>query len=164
MKRFLARLAAGLGSVCMMLACGCATTPEEPTLEAGLANLRFSQATLFETVAVLDIRLENLAPEEVRVTGASHRVAVNGVKLGRGMTGETLTVPRLGSALQPVEFHLRNLSVARTLHELSRSRTIDYELESTLYVQRAGGSERAIRVRRSGRLDLPTGSVPEAGR
>lgn len=142
---------------------GCASAPEEPLLEAGLANLRFASVTLFETTAVLDFRLENLAPQDLQVTGASHRVTVNGLKLGRGMTGESLTVPRLGSAVQSVEFHLRNLSLARSLHGLGRQGIVDYELESTVYVARAGGGERSMRIRRTGQLDLATLSGPGVG-
>ncbi len=155
MKPILARVVGLLLCGGMLGGFGCASAPDEPTLEVGLANLRFTQMTVFETTALLDIRVDNLAPEEIRVTGGSHRVTVNGIKLGRGMTGESMPVPRLGSAVQSVEFHLRNLSLARSIHELSQSRLVDYELESTLYVATASGrSDRTHRVRRTGQLDL----------
>jgi LEA14-like dessication related protein len=154
MKAVLAWFAGGLGLCTLLLGAGCATTTEEPVLEVSLANLRFTQLSLFETTAILDIRLDNVSPEEVRVTGGSHRVTVNGIKLGRGLSGEHVAVARLASTVQPVEFHLKNLSVARSIHELSRSRRVDYELESVLYVARPGGSDRTIRVRGTGQLDL----------
>ena len=154
MKVFQVRISGVLGLLALVLGAGCARAPDEPVLEVGLANLRFTQLTVFETTAVLDIRLDNLSPEEIRVTGGSHRVTVNGISLGRGMTGDTITVPRLGSSIQTVEFHLRNLSVARTIHDLGRSRVVDYTLESTLHVGRPAGSDRTVRVRNAGRLDL----------
>lgn len=159
-----AAAAAALALALAFASGGCATVPEEPFLEAGLANLRFTDVKVFETVALLDIRLDNISPEAVEVTGASHRVSVNGVKLGRGQTGESLAVPRLGSAMQVVEFHLRNYSMARTIHDLGRHRSLDYELESTLYVRQSNGRDRAVRLKRSGRLDLPAGVSPDAGR
>ncbi len=164
MKAFLAWFGGGLGLLTLLVAAGCASAPEEPVLEVSLANLRFTQLTLFETTAVLDVRLDNLAPEEIRVTGGSHRVTVNGIKLGRGLTGESMPVARLASAVQPVEFHVRNLSMARSIQELSRSRLIDYELESIVYVARPGGGDRTIRVRRTGQLDLQAvgGRLPVA--
>jgi len=154
MKVFQVRISGVLGLLALVFGAGCARAPDEPVLEVGLANLRFTQLTVFETTAVLDIRLDNLSPGEIRVTGGSHRVTVNGIKLGRGLTGETLPVPRLASAVQPVEFHLKNLSMARSIHDLSRSRWVDYELESIVYVARPGGGDRTIRVRRTGQLDL----------
>lgn len=165
MKVLLKRIWGLLGAGCWLVVLGCASVPEEPVLEAGLANLRFTRATVFETTAVLDIRLENLSPEELRVTGGSHRVMVNGIKLGTGLTGETLPVPRLGSAVQSVEFHLRNVSLARSIHDLSRSRLVDYELDSTLYLAGPGGSDRRVRVRKTGQLDLRAaeGARPPAG-
>jgi LEA14-like dessication related protein len=154
MKAFLTWFTGGLGLFTLLLGAGCVSAIDEPVLEVGLANLRLTQATLFETTAILDIRLDNLAPEEIRVTGGSHRVTVNGVRLGRGLTGESVSVARLSSTVQSVEFHLKNLSMARSIHELSRSRLVDYELESVLYVARPGGGDRAIRVQRTGQLDL----------
>lgn len=126
-------------------------------------DLRFTQATVFETVAVAEVRLDNTSPSEVRVTGAAHKVMVNGHRLGRGLTGEPVSVPRLGSATQRVEFHLRNITMARTLHELTRAPVLDYELDSTVYVARDGGGERGIRVTRAGRLDLNAWNAPRGG-
>jgi LEA14-like dessication related protein len=164
MKAFLARFGGGLGLLALLVAAGCASAPEEPVLEVSLANLRFTQVTLFETTAILDIRIDNVAPEEIRVTGGSHRVTVNGIKLGRGLTGESVAVARLASAVQPVEFHLKNLSLARSVQELSRNRLVDYELESVLYVARPGGGDRTIRMRKTGQLDLQAsgGRLPVA--
>jgi len=133
---------------------GCATTPEEPILEANLVNLHFTDATVFETVAVAEVRLTNLTGEDVRVTGAAHKVTVNGTNLGRGVSAAALTVPRLGSATQQVEFHLRNLSLARTIHELTRTHVLDYHLDGTVYAAQGAGRERGVKVRRDGQVDL----------
>lgn len=142
---------------------GCATAPDEPTLEASLVNLRFTRATVFETVVEVEVRLENVSPDDLRVTGASHRLTVNGTSLGRGLSSALIPVPRLSGATQTVEFHLRNFSLARSLQELTRSRVLTYELDSTVYVGRAGGGQRAVRIRKTGELDLgrvaPSGSV-----
>jgi hypothetical protein len=142
------------GLVLWLGSAGCATAPEAPTLEASLVNLRFTRATVFETVAEVDVRLENLAPEDLEVTGAVHRLTVNGTSLGRGLVSTRLPVPRLSAASQAVEFHLRNFSLARSLQELTRRRVLSYELESTVYVARPGGGQRTVRLRKSGELDL----------
>lgn len=139
----------------LLLAGGCASVPEEdPPIEVTLADLRFTEATVFETMAVAEVRLANVSPSEVRVTGAAHKVVVNGRRLGRGLSSAEVTVPRLGTATQRVEFHLRNISMARTLHELAQARVVEYELDSTVYVAGPGGGDRTLRVQRSGQLDL----------
>lgn len=147
-------LAVGLVTVALVAISGCATVSEPPPVEISLSNLRFTDATVFETVAVAEVRLENLAPEEIRVTGAVHRLSVNGTSLGKGMSGQTVSVPRLGSAPQEVEIHLRNFSLARTLREISQSRVVQYTLDSTLYVARPGGRDRSLHVVKTGQLDL----------
>lgn len=163
MKPSLARvsrsLTAGLVTAILAAVSGCATVSEPPPVEISLSNLRFTDATVFETVAVAEVRLENLAPEEIRVTGAVHRLSVNGTSLGKGMSGQSVAVPRLGSAPQEVEIHLRNFSLARTLREISQSRVVQYTLDSTLYVARPGGKDRSLRVLKSGQLDLH-GTLP----
>lgn len=158
MKSLFRGAGGALAALILGLAAGCATAPEEPVLEAGLADLRFTGVTVFETTAEVSIRLDNLTPEGLEVTGGSHRLRVNGIALGRGVTGETIPLPRLGSAIQPVAFHLKNLSMAKWLQEMGQTRVVEYELESTLYVAKPGGRERTIRVNRSGRLDLQASS------
>lgn len=143
-------LAALLGS----LLAGCATTPEEPALDTRLVNLRFTDATVFETAAIAEVRLENISPADLEVTGAAHKLTVNGRKLGRGLAAAGVTVPRLGSTTQSVEVHLGNFSMARTLEEISRSHVVEWELDSTIYVRPPGGRERTVRVHRNGNLDL----------
>lgn len=160
MNRFLRAAGGVLATLLLVIGPGCATAPEEPVMEVGLADLRFTHVTVFETTAELDIRLENLMPEAVQVTGGSHKVTVNGVSLGRGVTGEALPLARLGTGVQRVEFHLRNLSMARSIQDLGRNRVIDYDLESTLYVARPGSRDRTVRVHRSGQLDLNRGPRP----
>lgn len=157
MKPFRLRVFRGLApaaAAAALLAAGCATVSGPPPVEISLSDLHFTDATVFETVAVADVRLENLAPEEIRVTGAVHRLAVNGTSLGKGMSGQTVAVPRLGSAPQQVEIHVRNFSLARTLREIAQSRVVQYTLDSTIYVAREGGRDRSVRVTKSGRLDL----------
>jgi LEA14-like dessication related protein len=160
MKPLLARLAL---SVCVLAAAwlgGCATQPEDASLDMRLVNLRFAQATVLETTVVADIRFENVAPADVEITGAAHKIVVNGRRLGRGLASNSITIPRLGSAIQSVEVRLGHLSVAKTLDEVSRSHLVDYEIDSTLYFRAAGGRERSTKLQRKGILDLSRMAIP----
>lgn len=152
--RGIARCVGGLALGSALAGAGCASSPEEPFLEMSLADLRFTRATVFETVAQVQVRFENISPEDLQITGAAHRLSVNGASLGRALASDTVPVPRLQGATQAAELHLRHLALARTLHEISQSGLVTYELDSTVYVRRAGRGERAVRLRKTGELDL----------
>lgn len=135
---------------------GCATAPEEPPVEVSVTNLRFTRASVFETVGEVELRLENLSPEDLQVTGASHKLTVNGVKIGRALSPDALALPRLSGASQVAECHLRNGALAKVIREMARDRgtATSYTLVSTLYVSRNGGKARSLTVEKSGALDL----------
>lgn len=160
MKRFRARLVFAVLALMAAWLGGCATQPEDASLDMRLVNLRFAQATVLETTVVADIRFENVAPADVEITGAAHKLVVNGRRLGRGLASTAITVPRLGSSIQSVEVRLGHLSVAKTLDEVSRSHLVDYEIDSTLYVRASGGRERSMKLQRKGILDLSRMAVP----
>lgn len=154
MNRFLARVVLAVSTLAAVWLVGCATQPEDASLDMRLVNLRFAQATVLETTVVADIRFENVAPADVEITGAAHKLVVNGRRLGRGLASQSITVPRLGSSIQSVEVRLGHLSVAKTLDEVSRSHLVDYEINSTLYFRSSGGRERTMKLQRQGILDL----------
>lgn len=144
-----------LAAASLLLAGGCATTPSEPPLEVSVTNLRLTSATVFETTALVELRYENATGEPLRVTGASHRLTVNGLRLGRALSSETVDVPRLGSATHQVEVRLRNLALARLVHEVGQSRTASYRLDGTVYyLETSRSSQRALSLERTGVLDL----------
>jgi len=132
---------------------GCRTVPHEPPLEVSLVDFRFGPATVFETTATAVVRVENSGPEDLRVTGAAYRLDLNGVKVGRGLSDVTLTVPRLNSVTTEVQVHLRNLTVVRLLADLQERGTVEYRLHGTIYVSADGGRARGVAVSRSGSFD-----------
>lgn len=143
----------GISMICLWT--GCASGPvEDASLDVRLVNLRFVQATVFETTVVADLRFENVAPGDIEITGAAHKIVANGRRLGRGLASTSMVVPRLGTAIQSVELRLGNLSVAKTMEELTRNPLVDYQVESTIYVKRSGDRERSTKLVRSGILDL----------
>jgi LEA14-like dessication related protein len=146
----------GLLAAAVIAIGGCATAPEEPTVEVSVTNLRFTRASVFETVGEVELRLENLSPEDLQVTGASHKLTVNGVKIGRALSPDALAMPRLSGANQVVECHLRNGALAKVIGVMARDQgtATTYTLVSTLYVSRQGGRARSMTVEKSGALDF----------
>jgi LEA14-like dessication related protein len=139
-----------LAILALLLMNGCTSMRPEPGLEVTLADLRFSDATLMETTVQFVVRIENATPEPIALQGGVYRLSLNGMSLGKGMTGDTVEVPRFSSVTQPVAVHLSNLRMASRVRPILESGRIDYRLESLLYPVRG----RSISIRREGTLDL----------
>jgi LEA14-like dessication related protein len=124
---------------------GCATAP---STGISLANVQFTQATALETTAVFTLRFNNETPEPLRLEGGVHKIYLNGLYVGEGLSNETLELPRLGSMTQTVTVHLSNLRLATRLKPIIESQSFDYRLQSVLYT-----SAGRARITGEGRLD-----------
>ena len=118
--------------------------------QAGYTNVRFVDATVMETTMEFEVRIENATPNAIRLDGAVYKVTLNGLSLGRGMTGEILEVPRYSSATQKVQVHLSNLRMATRVRTIVEAQKLDYQLESTLHAV----GRRPYSCYREGTLDL----------
>lgn len=149
--------------------CGsCTTNRWAESLEVSLVNLRFTEVTPFETTADFFIRVQNQMPEPLTLEGAVHKIHLNGLLVGSGVSNEALELQRLSEGVQPVRVPLKNLSMARLVREIVEARRVDYRLESRLYA-RVGGRSGRVNVVRAGALDLrdfqpspPAGAPPVA--
>ena len=132
---------------------GCATVDRSAGLEVSLANLEIQEATLLETTALITIRLQNENPEPVRIQGAVHKIDLNGVYLGKGMTSEGLEIPAFGTGTQKVVVYLSNLRMTGPLRSILANQQVAYELKSTLRVHGAINRHR-LQLLHSGALNL----------
>ena len=134
------------------LLAGCASFgPDAPGLEVTLVHVRLREATVWETTVEFTVREANATPGPVQLTGAAHKIYLNGAYVGQGLASEPLEVPRLGSATQTFTAHLRNLSLAGRVRTLVESRRFEYRLASLLYTAPQG---RRLRLANEGVLDL----------
>jgi LEA14-like dessication related protein len=136
-------LAAGLTMV--LCWAGCATAPRTGV---SLVNVRFTQATAFETTAVFTLRFNNETPEPLQINGGVHKIYLNDHYVGEGLSHEPLELPRFGSVTQTVTVHLSNLRLVARLKPIIESQSFDYRLRSVLH----SGAGR-IRTGSEGRLD-----------
>ncbi len=138
--------------VLVFLASSCATMDSGTGgVQVSLVNLSAREATVLETSMVFTVRLDNESPEPFRLSGAVHKIYINGSYIGQGMLNEALEVPRLSSATQTFTAHLRNWSMAARIRTLIESKRFEYRIDSVLYA--APGSRR-MRVSNNGVLDL----------
>lgn len=152
MKALIA-LAAGL-----LLIAGCSRN-DGPAVS--LVSVHFQDATVLETTATFTLRLENEKPEPLQLNGSVHKIYLNGLYVGKGLSDATVSVPRLSTVTNDVTVHLSNLALATRLKSVIDSKSFDYRILSKFYGQSWLAGSRSVS---EGKLDLkdftPT-STPE---
>jgi LEA14-like dessication related protein len=129
-----------------------------------LVNVQFTDATAFESTVRFTLRLANESPEPLILNGGTHKIYLNGLYVGEGLSNEEISLPRLATATQVVTVHLSNLRLATRVKPLIESRSFAYKITSVLYATQPAGTIRCVS---EGRLDLnefqpgrPAGSPP----
>jgi LEA14-like dessication related protein len=127
---------------------GCSGTPG-PSVT--LVTVRFQTATALETTATFTIRLSNDAPEAHEFTGSAHKIYINGLYVGKGLSDTNITVPRLGTITQDITVHLNNLALATRLKAIIEAERFDYRVQSVFYGKGPFGR---MKSETDGKLDL----------
>lgn len=145
-----------LGLCAALVASSCAGAGRARLLppEVSLVDLRVAEVTPFETSLALTLRCSNENPEALTTTGAVYAVTLNGVRAGRALADRTLELPRLGEAVETVLLRVDNLLLLTRLRGLLSARSLEYELQSRLYVA-SEGRERELRSEHGGWIELP---------
>lgn len=114
----------------LLLLCGC-HRPIGPSVN--LVSVRFQKATTLETTAIFNIRLSNDAPEARQFTGSAHKIYLNGLYVGKGLSDQTIEVPRLGTVTQEITVHLSNLALVTRIKSVIEAKRFDYRIQSVFY-------------------------------
>lgn len=142
----------------LVTACASLTPLESPDLT--LVDLELTEATMFETTLQVRLRVANPNPDPLTFAGASFKLDLDGHRVGRGLTSETYVVPRLGSEVMEVTFHISNVSLLLRLKEILELKTLSYGVQGKLHLQHALGT-RKLKVSSAGRFDLDA-SAPDS--
>jgi LEA14-like dessication related protein len=121
--------------------CGCASLGIVPP-EVTLVDLEFTDLTMFETTGEFTVRLANENPDPLRINGGVFRLYLNGIKVGKALTSESIEVPRLGTATQRVALHVNNVALIGRLASLMKEPILEYQIRSRLFVEGAYGTRR----------------------
>ena len=122
--------ALGLSIAVLTFLCGCGRAPGPAV---NLVSVRFTDATVLETTATFTLRLSNDAPEARPFTGSAHTIYLNDLYVGKGLSDEAVTVPRLGTVTQDITVHLSNLALATRLKSVIEAKRFNYRIQSTFY-------------------------------
>ena len=132
---------------------GCASLGNLDSPELTLVNLELTEATLFETTLDVRLRIANPNPEPITFNGAKFKLTLEDRKVGRGMSPETVTIPRLGTEVVNIPFHVNNATLLLRVKEILDTKSVNYGLQGTLYLERALGN-RKLKMRSEGHLDF----------
>lgn len=117
----------------VVLLSGCSALA--PTVPPGitLADLRFTDLTVFETAGVMVVRLSNENPEPMFIEGGSYDLFVDGVKIGQALSDHQLEVPALATATDEMEIFLNNLAIATRVKAIFETGAFDYRIKARVY-------------------------------
>jgi LEA14-like dessication related protein len=135
------------------LTLGCASLGTLDSPELTLVNLQLTDATVFETTLEVQLRIANPNPEPITFNGAKFKLSLEDHKVGRGMSSETVTIPRLGTEVVSIPFHVNNATLLLRLKEILDTKSVRYGLQGTLYLERSLGN-RKLKMQSEGQLDF----------
>lgn len=140
-----------------LLLAGCGGSPGP---SVSLVTVKFQKATALETTATFTLRLSNEAPEARQFNGSAHKIYLNGLYVGKGLSDATIDVPRLGTVTQDVTVHLSNLALATRIKSIIETERFDYRIQSTFYGK---GMFSRMSSTTEGKLELKDFTPAEAG-
>ncbi len=114
-----------------ILLCGCGGGASGPSVT--LVSVKFEDATALETTAKFTLRLSNENTEPVHITGEVHKIYLNGLYVGKGLSDQTLDLPRLSTATHDVTVHLSNIALVTRLKPIIESKSFEYRVASVFH-------------------------------
>lgn len=104
-------------AACTALSACAALAPRLETPKLSIVNVEIVKGDLFEQRLRARIKVENPNDRELAVKGITYTIEVGGEEFGRGISGSSFTVPRLGEA----EFDMNvTANMAGTLMRLAQ--------------------------------------------
>lgn len=123
----------------ILLITSCALTSPAP--EISLVDVAFDEISLFETNLKAKVRYENELDTDLQIRGSVHRLSLNGIDVGKGISDEAITIPRLGTKTQLVTFRISNLGLLTKVQRLIDSQGYNYEIRSKVYAGKGFNSK-----------------------
>jgi LEA14-like dessication related protein len=98
------RLAASVLALLFVCACGGGGGKERaPRVDVSITDLRLAQAGALEQTYAMTLRVQNPNNFEIAADGLSFSVESNGKLFARGVSNESVIIPRLGEAMVQVQ-------------------------------------------------------------
>ncbi|MFO0774054.1 MAG: LEA type 2 family protein [Nitrospiraceae bacterium] len=82
----------------------------------------------------IDLRVRNPNDQDLVINGMDFFLDVNGTRLARGLSNQTVTVPRLGEATMSVTASTGIMDVIRQLGALTKTQDFNYAVKGNVHV------------------------------
>lgn len=118
------------------LSTGCASFGSllEPP-EVSVANLVPEASSGFEQRFLVELRITNPNQRPLEIDGLRFELDVNGERLARGQTGDSVTVPRLGDAVLSVHATTTLLDVLRQVWAAQAAKGVRYRVAGRVFLK-----------------------------
>ena len=124
--------------------------------EVRLADLRPVGGGLIEQRFELSLRLVNRNDFALEIDGLTVELDLNGQPFASGLSNRSLTIPRLGQVVAPVEVSTTLLEVVQSLLDVAGSGRLSYRISGVAYMSGfAGFGGETVPYEHEGTLALP---------
>ena len=89
--------------IAMLLAGACAGIAQRPKLDVSITELAAAQIGVLEQTYSVKLRVQNPSPVDISTDGVSFSIDLNGKPFARGVSNQSVTIPRLGEAIVDVQ-------------------------------------------------------------
>ncbi len=129
------RLIASVTTFMLLLSLGACVTPQSVEApQVALESVRLLEAKGLVQRVRIDLLVSNPNDFDIPLTGLDFSMTVNGADFAKGLSEETVTVPRSGNAVVPVDVTINMLTVFNQIQAVQTRGALDYRLTGTAYL------------------------------
>lgn len=121
----------------MLLSTACAglfTNVEQPEVYVINVQPAEGESGLLEQRLKVDLRIRNPNDHDLAINGVDFHLDVNGNRLARGLSNESVTVPRLGEATISVIASTTLMDLVRQISKLGQNQDLAYAVKGKLHL------------------------------
>lgn len=149
MKRA-SRHAAWLPVLGLLFGCAGLRSDDVVPPDVQLVNIVPQDATLFEQVLRIDLRIINPNDFDLPLDGLTFDLRVNGDRVARGTSSDSVTIPRLGDGVMEVVTRTSSLAIVRQMINPPAGGVYEYEIRGAVFLK--GFGNRKVPFERKGEL------------
>ena len=127
---------------------GCNTVSEVEQPHVSVENIEFGRGGFLDQQMLLTLRLTNPNDFDIPIDGLRAKMDMNGQPFAQGVSNYRAVLPRLGSAVVPLEANISVMDMVRQVMTLGRAKTFDYTLYGDVFV--VGQSFRNVPFEKTG--------------
>lgn len=146
-----------------VLASSCAMVGDVEPPMVSLADLKIGRMGLFEQEARITLRFRNPNDTALPLDGAKFNIKLNGEPFARGVSNESITVPRLGDATMDAVMIISTFDVLNQFLNMGNVQALTYELDGTAFYSGLGLMRRSAPFTQTGKLKLGGSGSAGAG-